>query len=816
MGRDCDPVGDVESYEPTHPHLRGVWKQLNEAMREDRLQEARRRQRILTAVAGRPPGESERAALKRLAPVEDRSSFRRWQNRYRDYGFDGLLDWRFPPRPNSMPETVRAAICTLRQADPDFAVAAIIAHVAKHHGYEVKKSKVKDVLRQAGLARRRGPRSSDGRVGEVRLEFAGMKLVEAACVQTGYVEALTKAVVAKGAAAPSPATPSPVDTSGRDEFGRFGDDYNERYRKKPGEAIGPGFASVETTRSSKDPDRFHLNHVGPDIIERKIWALMVSPLLGSGRWDGIRVARGSLLGELCGYPYMPSTLDLFTRELKFLGLANTWWEVHARLWFTQTKGWGDPRGAAVLYVDGTNKGVWTDLFSQSSKVSQVGRVMPSLEVVAFHSGYGVPVWQKTFSGRAPLVREVPPLLDHLEKVIEGAQVGRIVVIDAEGNSIPFLKGLESATPSRGWITRLRPSWMEGKRIFNRTNYQPYRDGDRIRMGVADFPDPAGGTFRMRVVEIERRSKGTVTCLGASTLLSERDWSAAELGDLYFDRWPNQEANFRAVNQAVGAKDVHGYGKQLVDNVSVVTELDTMQNEIVRLKATAETLKSERVAAQEKYKGEQALLRKSERRLETVTGGIDSAIARGARVTPALQRLSTERRTLQREITRRIAGVARGQKSLERLSSRIEATQRGIDERREHQETLESRRQIFRHDVELDSLFAVLKVGLVLLLTFVLKEYLGDARMEPATLLERLATLPGRLRIMPEVEIVTFDYNTRDPEVMALLAAHCEAINARRLRMRSGRVLRIAVDPAPAPRRPPPPGARGTTIRRFAR
>ena len=208
------------------------------------------------------------------------------------------------------------AICTLRQADPNFAVVAIIAHVAKHHGYEVGETKVKEVLRAAGLARRGGPPSGAKAVGEVRLELAGMRLVEAASVQTGYVEALTTAMMAQPVATPVPASAAPVDTSGRDELGRFEADYNERFRKKPGDVIGPGFASVETTRASKDPARFHLNQVKPEVLSRKLWALMVSPVLGTGRWDGIRVARGALLGELCGYPYMPSTLDLFTRDLR--------------------------------------------------------------------------------------------------------------------------------------------------------------------------------------------------------------------------------------------------------------------------------------------------------------------------------------------------------------------------------------------------------------------------------------------------------------------------------------------------------------------
>src|SRR5690606_23862149 len=108
--------------------------------------------------------------------------------------------------------------------------------------------------------------------------------------------------------------------------------------------------------------------------------------------------------ELCGFAYMPSTLDLFSRELKYVGASGTLWEAHAQLWLKQMATWGNSRYAAVLYIDETTKPVWTDLFSQSSKVSSVGRVMPSLESVCFHSGYGVPLWMVTHSGRMPLVK----------------------------------------------------------------------------------------------------------------------------------------------------------------------------------------------------------------------------------------------------------------------------------------------------------------------------------------------------------------------------------------------------------------------------
>lgn len=806
----------MPSYEPTDPRLRRVWKKLSEVTRAQRLAEARRRQKIVEAVARRAPRESERRAIKRVAKV-DRSTFRRWQAEYAERGLDGLIDLRLPPREPAMPQAVLEAICTLRRADAQCAVEKIIEHVKKHHDVEVGQTTVKQILHDAGLARRSGPPTGAQHLGEARLELAGMKLLEAAAVQTGYVAALTRAVVAVAQEAIAGSAPGkPVDKSGRDDFGRFESAHNERFRKKEGDAIGPGFASVAATRETKDAARFHLSAVSPANIERKIWALMVSPLLGGGRWDGIRVARGELLGELCGYPYMPSTLDLFTRELKFLGVSSTWWETHARLWLAQTHSWGDPRCAAVLFIDETNKPVWTDLFSQASKVSQTGRVMPSMEVVAFHSGYGVPLWQVTHSGRAPLVREVPGLLNQLEAILAGAEVGRIVVIDAEANSIPFLKGLESGTPARAWVTRLRPSWLKHKKIFNRNNYRAYRNGDRIRNGLADFPDPEGGLFRMRVVEIERRSTGCVTYLGASALLRERDWSETELADLYFERWPNQEANFRAVNQAVGSKEVHGYGKQLVDNITVVTELDALGKELRKLSAASLQQSAELASTSPVIQQQSVLLRRSERRLGTVTRTMDASIARGRRITPTLKALGLERTALQSEIARATTSIAAKQSKLDALSQKHALTDRRIEDGNAHRVELESRRHIFRHDVELDSIFALLKVGLVQLVTYVLKEYLADARMEPVTFLERLATLPGRLRTTPDLEILSFDYNHRDPEIMMLLGTHAEKINALRLTTRSGRVLRIQVDDAPEPRRPPPPGARTNTGRRFRR
>jgi transposase len=791
-------------YEPQDPSVVKFWQRVSPELRAQRLAEARQREAWIAQVEARSLDESEAAAIERVVPGVDRTTFRGWRERYRRMGLDGLIDRRMAPE-SPMPPEVRATICALRRADPGFAVAAIVEDVKKTHQFETSETVVKRVLKEAGLNRRRGPSRGSIGAGETRLELGGMKLVEAAMVETGYVSALVTAIDTHMDGLPAPAEPTAPDTSDRDEFGRFLPSYNERFRKGPDDAIGPGFASVEDKRADLDPSRLQAGSVRTQVLERKIVALLGSPLIGSGRWDGMRVPRGDLLGELCGLAYMPATLDRFTRELKYAGVASTLWETHARKWLEVSAGWGpdSPSAAAAIYVDGTTKPVWTSLFSQSSKVSSVGRTMPAIEQVAFHTGYGVPLWMLPFSGRAPLVKVVPDALARLDAMLGPAAVGRIVVIDAEGNSIPFLRGLESAPSPRGWVTRLRDGWVAGKRIFNRTNFRPYRDGERVRAGVADFPSSDGDMFRMRVVELERRRTGELVYLGASVRLDEREWNACDIADLYFDRWPNQEANFRAVNQAVGAKDVHGYGKRLVDNVSVVTRLDELSNQLTRAGERRERQSGEVDGLLLAQREQAKTLARQERRMGTVERHLEPRLEAGRTITPVTERLVDERRELSKALDLGRERQRRGDEKLGKARAKLERTDKAIAGYRQEQHKLESRRQIFAHDVELDSLFALLKFGLVLLVTHVLRTYLGGAKLAPTTFLERIATLPARMRRTPDLEIVTFDYNRRDPDMMAILIDVCAAINERRLQMRSGRVLRVHVDPAPKPARPPP-------------
>lgn len=797
---------EEKNYQPKNDKVADIWRRLSPSAREKRLVQARRRLELIQALDSKSEDLTEREAARQLNAEMDRTTILRWRKRYRELGFDGLIDTRTGPRQPVDPE-ICIAICTLRRADPEIATADIASHLQQHHGVTVGLTTIKKVLRENGLNRRRGaPAGYKREPREQPLAYGGLKLVEAALVETGYLGALSQAIADHVEHLPRPETVREIDRSGRDANGRFLPAYNERFRKGPDDPIGPGFASVAEKRLGMDVDRFEIAKTGQAVIERKLIALLVSPLIGGGGWDGLRTPQaGILLNEVCGHPYMPATLDRFTRELKYAGVSATLWEVHARWALDQSRQWGESRRDMVIFVDGCTKPIWTRLFSQSTPVSMVGRTMPGLDTVAFHTGYGTPLWMLTFSGRAPLVNIVPEAIGRLDEICGSSSVGRIVVIDAEGFAIPFLKGLEQGNPPRAWVTRIREEWIADKRIFNRCNYRPYRNGDRVRMGLADFNDPdvKGGKFRARVVEIERRSSGKVTYLGGSTLLDLHDWKAADVADLYFDRWPNQEADFRAVNQAAGFKEVHGYGKQLVDNISVVTELDELARKSAAARERLTQQETKLQGLEQKAHEEKKQLNRRVRRQETVNRNLEARLETGRIVTPSVQGLADEQRRLGAEITKSNERLTKIQAGCDKTGVQAERTRKRLDGYEKKQEKLESRRKIFAHDVELDSLFNLLKVALVFLISYVLREYLGNSRMAPLTFLDRMATLPARQRMTPNFEIITFSWNQRDPEMMTLLREFSSAINERGLLMRSGRKLRVEVDPEPPPLRPPP-------------
>lgn len=769
--------------------VKRIWGRLNPDSKAQRYVLAQQKMERMEAVQKLiHAGVHESAAVKQVTPPVHRSTYRHWAQRYVTFGFEGLIDCRLPEPRETIPEKVQETVLKLRRREPKMNVEQIVSFIRNHHGRKLSESSVKRILNRSGLHRPRGrPEKKQGerKGGGKLLSFGGMKLVEAAAVSTGYLEGLTQTVVKHVAGLPTPEAAQGPDLEDRDERGQFLPSYNERYRKIEDDVVGPGFVSVELKRERKDPSLFHVSGARPHVVERKLWALMCSPLIGSGQWDGMRTPRGKLLHELCGIAYMPATLSLFTSELKYAGVGSELWETHARIWHSQTQTWGSPRHAAILYVDGTSKPIFTNLFSQCTRVSLFNRTMPGLDIVGFHNGYGVPLLYLGHSGRAPLVKILPQAIGGLERQI-GAEIGRIVVIDAEGNSAPFLAGLEQ--DKRAWVTRLRPDMVKDKPIRNRTPFRAYRDEDRIREGEIDLRLDKENHLTIRLLEIERQESGEVVYLAASMLLRIQDWKTVEVADLYFSRWPNQELNFRDVNQATNIKQVRGYGKRLVQNVAVTTKLEDLSKSINRAEQQLDKQVARCERIEECYDKHTNAVSASLSAKQTIDQHIDDQLDASTIDGDALRLLNSERKAEEERLVKAQHRQEQTQVKLEQTQALAERTTQRLDTYRVQQQDLLEHRNILAHDVELDTIFNVLKVGLTLLVTYVLRNMLDNARMSPLTFLERIATLQARSRLTDTHEHLTFCYNTRDPATMALLAASCPTINAMKLRTRAGVIL----------------------------
>ncbi|GAG20007.1 unnamed protein product, partial [marine sediment metagenome] len=242
--------------------------------------------------------------------------------------------------------------------------------------------------------------------------------------------------------------------------------------------------------------------------------------------------------------------------------------------------WETDYRSYVVYIDNVIKPLWTDLFTKAAKVSCTGRVQPALTTTFINTGVGVPIHFETYSGTAPLAPRVLDLLKRVEKETD-QPVGCLTVIDGECCSALLLQQFK--LDERDLVVPLSAKMIKPERFrFGRGSaFKPYRDGDLIREGRITLRDSRDKTVEVdaRAIVIQPRGKERWHVL--VTLADPEVWTCRELADAYYGRWPNQEGFFRSANQSVGLKEVHGYGKRVVTNTTVLTQLEELEAQMAR-------------------------------------------------------------------------------------------------------------------------------------------------------------------------------------------------------------------------------------------
>ena len=794
------------------PILVALRSKLSAEVWERRLEEARDHLTIIEAVeaaiAGGAP--SEAAAIRAHGNGIDRGTYRRLRGDYRTHGFAGLVDQRVPPpEPVKATAEVRLLVCGLRSLDPHVAVERIAEVVQRQLGVAVSTTVVKEVLAEAGLNRPPGggvhpsvlrarADAASPRPPAEDLVFAGARLLLVADALSGYSTSMAGALHGHLAAVvpklPVPTAPRQEEAGSRDAKGRFTAVYNRANLKPEGAKLGPAFRSVLEKRREVRLEARRLAHEGVATIQRKVQAVLMLPLLtDNGRTvqvDDYRAHHG--LVELCGHGYAGETLERFLRDGKYLGTGDALMEWHTGFWMDREprpEGAGAP-AAFLLYVDGSNKAHWTHHFTQSGKVSSNGRVMPCLDQVLVHTGTGTPVYLQTFSGHASLVKQVAAALDAVEKKVgTGWEAGRLVVMDAEACSVGLFRAFAAATPKRDLVTMLKPSLappLAGYRDLSA--FEAYRAGDEVADGFVTLRDSKDGSLHeLRAVIVRRVRAGQTSVL--LTSVGSEEMSAREVADVYFKRWSRQELRFKTFGRA-NFKGVAGYGKQLVQNVAVVTELDRIPTRRAKLEKRIEAQKAVVGSAYAALKAARKAVKKAEERRAKQDGRVAAALYVDAPdpdvICERVDAVITERDQLAEAKAAAETAWGEHEQAVEKLAGLREE----LPKLAARAAFLESRKEIFAADTELDRIVSVFKLGFVLLAEVALREFFPESTISLPTFIRQILTLPGKRVVEGHQEFVHLA-PPPNKEIRHALEHACERVNALKLR-RNNLTLRLCV------------------------
>jgi hypothetical protein len=374
--------------------------------------------------------------------------------------------------------------------------------------------------------------------------------------------------------------------------------------------------------------------------------------------------------------------------------------------------------------------------------------MPSVTEVALHGGPGVPLWVETHAGTASLKERLRPLLAKLDEVLGKGEVGRLTVVDSEVAHAGLLWALAEEA-DRAFVSVVKGNVLKGATVEAAGEWQGFRERDRVRevtVVLRGQGAPAGGV-KLRGVEMVRdgrQPRSTVFVTNGA----EEGFETREVASSYLSRWPHQEQCFRDRRNGGGGNRTHGYTGCEVTNVALDTKLEEAARRVERAEAAAQA------AAQ--TQAEVGELREQ---------------TRSAAATKAVQVVGREARSKAR-------AAQRAREELARLQSMP--------------------RTIYARDTGRDNLMTCLKLHVLMLVEWVLREYFGGVRIEWRTFIESFVMLPVTVRRTKTRVRYELHANPRQPERTAQLVAACAEINRRALRRGERRLEFAVLDEAAAP------------------
>lgn len=788
-------------YEPASLELIRVKSCISAESWQRRVEQAARDEPVIRAILEEvAAGALLNAAIAKVLPAKRRSWALRRIPEYRERGFEALIDARTPREPR-VSVACRQVVQTARELNPRVTADEVLAllheqQVTPLPSKTTIKREFSRVVERAKYQRKKAARA-EARVEVVELPLAGAELLGAAEEETGGIAALTGEVVRIGQEArdASAGRKPAKDVERRNARGQFTVAYNRARRRQRGEEIASYLRTAEEKGEGRVPSWPRFVREKPETIDAKLRMLVFGGMVaGSKGWDALRAAEAAGLASVARFAYMPSTLAKFVSALAVSGAAQPLIEVVGRRWHqVAQERWGEPGAMAAIYIDNHAKEVWTSLFTQSGKVSRLGRVMPCITTTYAHTGAGTPVVLSVQSGAAPLAPRLVELVERAERLLE-TDVRRATVIDAEGCTFDLLASFAKA--KRVLITPLKPSRVpELELTYSRGSYfRPYREHDELRVAQATLVHKSTGrSLEVGALLVRRAHRDTDTVLLTTGLALGME--GHDLADLYYRRWPVQENAFKE-SAVVGLGEHRGNCARMVTNVAVVTELERLQTRAQRDAETLTRLTDEAAVLAGEAAEQTREQARAEAALSTRRRRLDNRIAQDKTSGKTFARIALDHQQALVHAEACTTTAAKARDALNDNTTRRATLEQRAADVAARITRLEPRRTIRQIDVAQDTILTAIKLTAVQLISFVLREYLSSLPMTPQTFVQRILTIRGRKEISRDTELVVFYENRRDPLVNEALRSACQRLNQRAL-SRDGRRLQFAVQQPPA-------------------
>ncbi|HDZ62253.1 MAG TPA: hypothetical protein ENH40_03810 [Nitrospirae bacterium] len=716
--------------------------------------------------------------LSRYQAPFSQAQYYRYKKKMDQGGAESLKDRRTQGNNRRITAEVEGYLKGYVSGKPESSLSEIKEVVKEQFAIDLSEAGISRCLKRLGCSRKDKPRQE--KVERTYTVCGGFELISALACQMGwpqFISAIIKKRIQQIKSSKLWEKNNPeAKRLGRNKQGQFTSKYNQHR-----EVREKRFESIENKREEKNFRSMSISVAGSLVIARKSLAMLALPVVtNNGMIRSVDTPLGDALGCVCGFNYKQSTLTKFMAELKYLGVAEYLLRNQIEFW---QKFWQKhPIGKMELpllcyYVDGNTKALWSKKRVKKSKVTMLGRVMGCIETVFVHDNFGRPIYFETYSGHAPVGEYILSLFQKIEKALEGPgselPVNRAIVMDAANNSVRTLRAFASQDKYH-YITSLDDNQWNPRNIRSEGKPQRYHYGEATlsdcEIELKDSQD-GGYLITSRAIKIEwDYGKRTVIL----TSLDPAIIGASEVVKAYFDRWPNEELQFRSMKKVACLNRVTGYGKQQQEDRNVVEKQKELQRKISTLRKTL----SELFPAIQEQETAITRLVKEERKLREI-----SRIEKGHRILP-----QKEQERFQ-EIGREIAKIKRAIKKIME-PQKHEFKRLGKLEREWLR--LQGKEKVYSVDVELDEIMTFYRVSLVNMYCYLAYELFGKSAISMNRLVHSILHMPALVEENSEMKTVTLKYSEKDPEMMERLREAIGKINELGLKKLNGKIVEFNI------------------------